>query len=170
MNWCVVFAPSAYRVCYAVLMQWQRGLLRKDHNHDSLLLDLVDFAVVKINIEKKTKTLSCACGVGSLRVSNSTAFCTSLLSSSLLSNPLPFYSLMVSLSLFRLFFLLSSFGVLSFFRLKGLDKDELEELKAKHRVFVTRGLVDLVHVRSTTTVFFCFLRVFSGWLTAVDTC
>eukprot|EP00903_Cladosiphon_okamuranus_P010030 g9512.t1 len=29
---------------------------------------------------------------------------------------------------------------------EGLDKDELEELKAKHRLSVTRGLVDLVHV------------------------
>eukprot|EP00752_Nemacystus_decipiens_P008991 g8026.t1 len=29
---------------------------------------------------------------------------------------------------------------------EGLDKDELEELKTKHRVYVTRGLVDLVHV------------------------
>lgn len=37
------------------------------------------------------------------------------------------------------------------FVFQGLDKDELEELKAKHRVFVTRGLVDLVHVRYTQT-------------------
>ena len=38
---------------------------------------------------------------------------------------------------------------LFFFHFQGLDKDELEELKTKHRVLVTRGLVDLVHVRYT---------------------
>lgn len=36
---------------------------------------------------------------------------------------------------------------------QDLDKDELEELRMKHRTHVTRGLADLVHVRAALNIF-----------------
>lgn len=45
--------------------------------------------------------------------------------------------------------------------LQDLDKDELEELKTKHRLMVTRGLAEFIHVSPAGHVFvthpiFCY--------------